>query len=75
MNQTREEIEQIAEQVVDALLKVHRTLGPGLLESTYQACLSHELRCRAARTRAVLTRIANPRLPLRLWITSVNMNA
>jgi GxxExxY protein len=46
MNQTREEIEEIAEQVVDALLKVHRALGPGLLESTYQACLSHELRCR-----------------------------
>ncbi len=29
-----------------AMLKVHRTLGPGLLKSTYQACLAHELRCR-----------------------------
>ncbi len=46
MNTTKEEIEQIAERVVDAMLKVHRTLGPGLLESTYQACLAHELRCR-----------------------------
>jgi GxxExxY protein len=46
MNKTKEEIEQIAEQVVDAMLKVHRALGPGLLESTYQACLAHELRCR-----------------------------
>jgi GxxExxY protein len=46
MTKTKEEIEQIAEQVVDAVLKVHRALGPGLQESTYQACLAHELRCR-----------------------------
>jgi len=42
MNKTKDELEQIAEQVVDAMLKVHRALGPGLLESTYQACLAHE---------------------------------
>ena len=29
MNKTKEEIEQIAELVVDAMLKVHRALGPG----------------------------------------------
>ena len=46
MNKTKDEIEQIAEQVVDAMLTVHRALGPGLLESTYQACLAYELRCR-----------------------------
>jgi GxxExxY protein len=46
MKKKREEIEQIAEVVVDAMLKVHRALGPGLLESAYQACLAHELRCR-----------------------------
>ena len=40
----KEEIEQIARQVVDVSLKVHRELGPGLLESTYQACFVHELR-------------------------------
>ena len=39
---TKEEIERVAEQVVDAMLKVHRALGPGLLESTYQACLAYE---------------------------------
>jgi len=27
-------------------MKVHSTLGPGLLESAYQACLAHELRDR-----------------------------
>jgi hypothetical protein len=36
MNKTKEEIEQTAEQVVDAMLKVQRALGPGLLESTDQ---------------------------------------
>ncbi|HUF51457.1 MAG TPA: GxxExxY protein [Longimicrobiales bacterium] len=29
--------------IVDAALCVHRHLGPGLLESTYEACLCHEL--------------------------------
>ncbi len=33
-------------QVVDAAMKVHSALGPGLLESAYQACLAHELRKR-----------------------------
>ena len=28
------------------MLRVHRALGPGLLESAYQACLARELRCR-----------------------------
>ena len=46
MDETREAIEQIAKQVVDAMLTVHRELGPGLLESTYQTCLAHELRSR-----------------------------
>jgi GxxExxY protein len=43
---TRDEIERIAEVAVDSMVKVHRTLGPGLLESTYQACLAYELRSR-----------------------------
>ena len=38
------EIEEVGKQIVDATIKVHRTLGPGLLESAYQACLAHELR-------------------------------
>ena len=39
-------IEAIATQIVDAAVKVHKTLGPGLLESAYQACLAYELRKR-----------------------------
>lgn len=32
--------------IVDAGLKVHRVLGPGLLESAYEQCLMHELQGR-----------------------------
>jgi GxxExxY protein len=40
------DIEDIGKQIVDASVGVHKTLGPGLLESTYQACLAFELRRR-----------------------------
>jgi len=40
------DIEDIGKQIVDAAVKVHKTLGPGLLESAYQACLAYELRKR-----------------------------
>lgn len=33
----------IAKIIVDCAYKVHSTLGPGLLESTYEVCLIHEL--------------------------------
>lgn len=33
-------------QIVDAAIKVHTALGPGLLESAYEVCLTHELRLR-----------------------------
>ena len=35
--------------VIDAAMKVHSTLGPGLLESAYEACLAHELHTRGYR--------------------------
>lgn len=41
-----EEVDQVASTVVDAAFKVHKTLGPGLLESVYEACLVHELKKR-----------------------------
>ena len=40
------ETEALAKQTVDAAMKVHRALGPGLLESVYEKCLTHELRTR-----------------------------
>jgi len=35
---------EIGKIVVDCALKVHKELGPGLLESTYEACLLFELK-------------------------------
>jgi len=40
------EINELARQVVDAVFQVHKALGPGLLESVYEACLCHELKKR-----------------------------
>lgn len=37
-------IEDAARAVVDSALRVHRALGPGLLESVYEVCLCHELK-------------------------------
>ena len=37
---------EIAKIIVDAALRIHRRLGPGLLESVYEATLAHELRAR-----------------------------
>ena len=38
--------DQVASEIVDAAIAVHRALGPGLLESAYEACLAYELRNR-----------------------------
>jgi GxxExxY protein len=35
---------EISGAVINAALKIHSTLGPGLLESVYEACLAEELR-------------------------------
>jgi GxxExxY protein len=34
-------------EIIAAAIEVHRALGPGLLESAYQACLCHELELRS----------------------------
>ena len=34
---------EISGQIIDASYKIHTTLGPGLLESVYEAALAHEL--------------------------------
>jgi len=33
-------------EIIDAAMRVHTVLGPGLLESAYEACLVHELKKR-----------------------------
>lgn len=40
------ELNDITGQIVNAAMKVHTALGPGLLESAYEACLAYELRQR-----------------------------
>ncbi len=39
-------INQVTGAIVSAAMKVHSVLGPGLLESAYQACLAQELQAR-----------------------------
>lgn len=51
------DINTVSGQVVDAAIRVHSALGPGLLESAYEACLAHELRKRGLK---VLTQVALP---------------
>ena len=41
--------ERVGRAVVDAAVQVHRDLGPGLLESVYEAVLAHELSERGLR--------------------------
>ena len=43
------EVNQVSGIVVDAAMKVHSALGPGLLESAYETCLIRELRKRGLR--------------------------
>jgi GxxExxY protein len=41
---TRITAQQVSHAIITAAMRVHTELGPGLLESTYTACLQHELR-------------------------------
>ncbi len=51
------EINRISGLIIEAAMKVHSALGPGLLESAYESCLVHELRKMGL---AVLTQITLP---------------
>ena len=42
----REKLNQLTEAVIGSAIDVHRVLGPGLLESTYEMCLCRELALR-----------------------------
>ena len=41
--ETAENLNRITERVIGAAMRVHQALGPGLLESAYEACLAFEL--------------------------------
>jgi GxxExxY protein len=38
------QLNDISGKIIDAAMKVHTAMGPGLLESAYEACLIHELK-------------------------------
>ena len=40
---TTPEIERIGKIIVNSAFKVHKELGPGLLEKVYEICLAHEI--------------------------------
>lgn len=39
----KNKIDKITETIIGGAIAVHRVLGPGLLESAYEACLAYEL--------------------------------
>jgi len=49
------ELNEISGAVVNAAMKVHSTIGPGLLENAYEACLLHELKKRGVNVRSQVT--------------------
>jgi GxxExxY protein len=57
------EVNEITGQIVDASMKIHSALGPGLLESAYEACLIYELKKRGL--------IARNQVPLPVYYEEV----
>ncbi len=45
------QFDELSNRVIGCALEVHRQLGPGLLESTYEQCLAHELKLNGIRFR------------------------
>jgi len=48
-NVTKKLINEISYQIIGAAIEVHRVLGPGLLESSYEKAFIHELNLRGLR--------------------------
>lgn len=40
----QEELNKLSQQIIGLAIKIHKHLGPGLLENSYKQCLLHELR-------------------------------
>jgi len=54
----KEEYNKLSKEILDASISVHKEMGPGLLESVYEACLEKELKLREITTKSQV------RLPL-----------
>ncbi len=55
---TNAQIETLTRKIIACAIEVHRTLGPGLLESVYRECMMIELRQQNLRV------VSEPRIPL-----------
>jgi GxxExxY protein len=44
--QTQKRLNDLSYEIIGAAIEVHKTLGPGLLESVYHKCMKHELKLR-----------------------------
>lgn len=42
-------LEDLTQEIIGAVIEVHKALGPGLLESAYEACLCREMSLRGLR--------------------------
>ena len=60
-------IEKIGKNIVHSAIKVHKALGPGLLESVYQKCLAYELE------KAGLTVTCEVPIPVRYEEVSIDL--
>jgi GxxExxY protein len=47
----KEQLNELTEKIIGAAIEVHRSLGPGLLESSYDSCLAFELADRGLRVK------------------------
>ena len=47
-------LNELSEAIIGAAIQVHSTLGPGLLESAYEACLKYELEKRGFKGQLLL---------------------
>ena len=57
MSEESERLNRITEDIIGAAIEVHREIGPGLLESAYEACLAFEL---SERKRKVVRQVPLP---------------
>ena len=46
MNKDERKFDELSSKIIGSAIEVHKTLGPGLLESTYEKCLFYELQRR-----------------------------
>ena len=50
-----EHMEDVAKAILDSAFQIHTALGPGLLESVYEACMVHELKLRGVPVKSQVT--------------------